>query len=107
MSERPLTIVSLNVRGLGKDSPKQKLIKAWITSLQNLSQILLFQEHHLDELGISNSTKGFEFWHGKAFWNLRILMGISKRTNAGTAILADRATTPLIMENGILTKGRV
>ncbi len=34
-------------------------------------------------------------------------MGISQRTNAGTAILADRATSPLIMENGILTEGRV
>jgi exonuclease III len=107
MSERPLTIVSLNVRGLGKDSPKQKLIKAWITSLQNPSQILLLQEDHLDELGVSNSTKGFEFWQGKAFWNPRILMQISQRTSAGIAILADRATAPLIMENGILTKGRV
>jgi hypothetical protein len=67
MSERPLTIVSLNVRGLGNDSPKQKLIKAWITSLQNPPQILLLQEHHLDELGVSNSTKGLEFWQGKAF----------------------------------------
>jgi len=34
-------------------------------------------------------------------------MGISQRTSAGTAILADRATAPLIMENGILTEGRV
>jgi hypothetical protein len=41
MSEKPLTIVSLNVKGLGKDSPKQKLIKAWITSLQNPPQIIL------------------------------------------------------------------
>ncbi len=49
MTERPLTIISLNVRGLGKDSNKQKLIKAWLTSLQNPSQILLIQEHHLDK----------------------------------------------------------
>ncbi len=34
-------------------------------------------------------------------------MGISQRTSAGTAILVDRATVPLIMENGILTEGRV
>jgi hypothetical protein len=39
MSEKPLTIVSLNVRALGKDSPKQKLIKAWITFFQNPPQI--------------------------------------------------------------------
>jgi hypothetical protein len=49
MSERPLTIVSLNIRGLGKDSAKQKLIKTWLTSLQNPPQILLIQEHHLDK----------------------------------------------------------
>jgi hypothetical protein len=34
-------------------------------------------------------------------------MGISQRTSAWTAILADRATALLIMENGILTEGRV
>ncbi len=49
MSERPLTIVSFNVRGLGKDSNKQKLIRTWLASLQNPPQILLIQEHHLDE----------------------------------------------------------
>jgi hypothetical protein len=61
MPERPLTIVSLNVRGLGRDSTKQKLIKTWLSSLQNPPQILLIQEHHLDEQGASNSTKGLEF----------------------------------------------
>jgi hypothetical protein len=35
MSERPITIVSLNVRGLGKDSNKQKLIKTLLASLQS------------------------------------------------------------------------
>jgi hypothetical protein len=58
MSERPMTIASLNVRRLGRDLPKQKLIKTWVASLQNPPQILLLQEHHLDELGIANSTKG-------------------------------------------------
>jgi hypothetical protein len=61
MSERPLTIASFNVRGMGKDSPKQKLIRAWIASLQNPPQILLLQEHHLDMMGVSNATKGLEF----------------------------------------------
>jgi hypothetical protein len=107
MSERPLTIVSLNVRGLGKDSVKQKLIKAWLTSLQNPPQVLLIQEHHLDKQGETNSTKGFEFWQGKAFWNSGIPMGISQHTSAGTAILVDRMTTPLIKEDGILVEGRV
>jgi exonuclease III len=107
MSERPLTIVSLNVRGLGKDSAKKKLIKAWLTSLQNPPQILLIQEHHLDKQGTTNSTKGLEFWQGKAFWDPGIPMGISQRTNAGTAILVDRMTAPLIKEDGILVEGRV
>jgi hypothetical protein len=49
MSKRPFTIVSLNVRGLGKDSAKQKLIKAWLTSFQNPPQVLFIQEHHLDK----------------------------------------------------------
>ncbi len=67
MNERPLTIVSLNVRGLRRDSTKQKLIKAWLSSLQNPPQILLIQEHHLDNQGATNSTKGLEFWQGRAF----------------------------------------
>jgi len=106
MSEQPLTIVSLNVRGLGKDSAKQKLIKTWLSSLQNPPQILLIQEHHLDKQGVTNSTKGLEFWQGKAFWNSGIPMGTSQRISAGTAILVDRTTTPLIKKDGILVEGR-
>jgi hypothetical protein len=107
MSERPLTIVSLNVKGLGKDSTKQKLIKTWLTSLQNPPQILLIQEHHLDKQDVTNSTKGLEFWQGKAFWNPGIPMGNSQRISVETAILVDRMTAPLIKEDGILTEGRV
>jgi exonuclease III len=107
MSKRPFTIVSLNVRGLGKDSAKQKLIKAWLTSLQNPPQVLLIQEHHLDKQGVTSSTKGLEFWQGKAFWNPGIPMGTSQCTSVGTAILVDRMTPPLIKEDGILTEGRV
>jgi len=90
MSERPITIISLNVRGLTRGTAKQKLIKARLASLQNPPQILLIQEHHLDKAGIANSTKGIEFWQGKACWNSGIPMGITQRTSAGTAILVDR-----------------
>ncbi len=67
MSERSITIVSLNVRGLGKDSNKQKLIKNWLASLQSPPQILLIQEHHLDEQGTASSTRSLDFWQGKSF----------------------------------------
>jgi exonuclease III len=106
MPERPLTIVSLNIRGLGRDSTKQKLIKTWLSSLQNPPQILLIQEHHLDEQGATNSTKGLEFWQGGAFWNPGILMGNSQRNSVGIAILVDRMTAPLVKEDGIITEGR-
>jgi exonuclease III len=106
MFERPLTIVSLNIRRLGKDSTKQKLIKTWLSSLQNSPQILLIQEHHLDEQGATNSTKGMEFWQGGAFWNPGIPMGNSQRIRAGTAILVDMMTTPFVKEDGIITEGR-
>jgi hypothetical protein len=49
MSKRPLIVVSLNVKRLGRDSTKQKLIKTWLSSLQNPPQILLIHEHHLYE----------------------------------------------------------
>jgi len=136
MSERPLTIVSLNVRGvatpdlfsqlhfgepssgftpglgsasrgLGKDSNKQKLIRAWLASLQNPPLIFLIQEHHLDEQGTANSTRGLDFWQGTSFWNPGIPMGTSQRISAGTAILVDRMTAPLIKEDKILVEGRV
>jgi hypothetical protein len=74
MSDRPLTVISFNVRGLGKDSAKQKTIKTWLAALQNPPHILLVQEHHLDKEGVASSTKGLEFWQGKAFWNPGIPM---------------------------------
>jgi hypothetical protein len=77
MSDRPINIGSLNIRGLGKDSPKQKLIRTWLASLQKPPQILLLQEHHLDASGVSNATKGIKYWQGKAFWNPGIPMGTS------------------------------
>jgi hypothetical protein len=107
MSEQPITIISLNVRGLGKDSNKQKLIRTWLASLQNPPQILLIQEHHLDEQGTANSTRGLDFWQGKSFWNPGIPMGSFQRTSAGTAILVDRMTTPLVKEDKILIEAKV
>jgi hypothetical protein len=35
MLERPLSLVSLNVRGLRGDTPKPKEIKAWMASLSS------------------------------------------------------------------------
>jgi hypothetical protein len=106
MFERPLTLVSLNVRGLRGDSPKPKEIKAWLASFSSPPQILLIQEHHLGKEGIHNSAKGMEFWKGTTLWNEGIPMGRSQRTNAGMAILIDRATTPFIKNHGILMEGR-
>jgi len=60
-------LTKLGLRQLGRDSTKQKLIKTWLSSLQNPPQILLIQEHHMDEQGATNSMKGMEFWQGAAF----------------------------------------
>jgi hypothetical protein len=49
MIEKPLSLVSLNVRGLRGDTPKPKEIKAWMDSLAAPPQILLLQEHHLNK----------------------------------------------------------
>jgi len=77
-----------------------------LSSLQNPPQILLIQEHHLNEQGTTNSTKGIEFWQGRAFWNPGIPMGNSQRISAETAIMVDRVTAPLVKDDGIITKGR-
>ncbi len=95
------------MRGLGKDSNKQKLIRTWLASLQNSPQILLIQEHHLDEQGTANATSELDFWQGKSFWNPGIPMGTSQRTSAGTAILVDRMMAPLVQEDKVLVEGRV
>jgi exonuclease III len=106
MFERPLIIVSLNLRGLRRDSTKQMFIKTWLSSLQNPPQILFIQEHHLDKQGATNSTKRMEFWQAGAFWNLGIPMGNSQRISVRTAILVDRMTAPIVKEDGIITEGR-
>jgi hypothetical protein len=105
MSERPLTLASLNIRGLKDNSPKQKEIKAWQASLPTPPQILLIQEHHLGKEGISNAAKGIEYWKGTSFWNPGIPMGRSQRTSTGMAILVDRMIASLVKENGILLEG--
>jgi hypothetical protein len=87
MNKNTIIIASLNVRSLGKNSPKQKEIKAGVTSLAMPPQILLLQKHHLGEMDCLISTKGIEFWKGTSFWNLNIPMGRSQRMSACTSIL--------------------
>jgi hypothetical protein len=94
------------VRGLGKNSSKQKEIHSWISSLVPTPQILILQEHHLGEIYCSNSTKGIQFWNGASFWNYGLPMGRSQRMSAGTSILVDRSLAPLISANGILLEGK-
>ncbi len=105
MFERPLTLASLNVRGLRRDSPKPKEIKAWMVSFSSPPQVLLIQEHHLGKEEIQNSAKGLEFWNGTVLWNEGIPMGRSQRISAGTAILINRVTTSLIKDHGTLMEG--
>jgi hypothetical protein len=61
MLERPLSLVSLNVRGMRGDTPKPKEIKAWMASLLSPPQILLIPEHHLGNEKIQSSGKKMEF----------------------------------------------
>jgi hypothetical protein len=75
MNKKAIIIASLNVRNLGKNSSKQKEIRAWVTFLAMPPQILLLQEHHLGEMDCFISTKGIEFWNGTSFWNHGIPMG--------------------------------
>jgi exonuclease III len=106
MNKRTLTVASLNVRGLGRNSPKKKEIHSWISSLVSVPQILLLQEHHLVEIDYSNSTKGIQFSNGAFFWNYGLPMGHSQRMSTGTSILIDRPLAPLISANDIFLKGR-
>ncbi len=77
-----------------------------MTSLSSPPQVLLIQEHHLGKKDIQNSTKGLKFWNGTALWNEGIPIGCPQRISAGTAILIDRVTTPLIKDHGTLMEGR-
>jgi hypothetical protein len=67
MLDKALTLASLNARGLGTNSPKQKAIKLWLASLPSPSQILLIQEHHLGKKCLASAGKGIEFWKGASF----------------------------------------
>jgi hypothetical protein len=84
MNNTSLNLVSLNVRGLGKDpnSIKQKSIRRWMASFTPPPpppQILLLQEHHLNAADYNAHTKGIEFWKGEALWNPGIPMGSSDK----------------------------
>jgi exonuclease III len=106
MTDKPITLASLNVRGLKKNPAKPRQIKLWLASLPAPPQIILLQEHHLDGEGILATAKGLEYWQGASFWIEGISMGRSQRTSAGTAILVDKSIAPLITENGKLADGR-
>jgi hypothetical protein len=75
MSKKVITIASLNVRSLRKNFPKQKEIRAWVTSLAMPPQILLLQKYHMGEADCFILTKGVEFWKGAFFWTHSIPMG--------------------------------
>jgi hypothetical protein len=87
------------------NSPKQKEIKTWLTSLPSFPQILLIHEHYLGKEGASSVLKGIAFWKGCSFWNLGIPMGRSQRISTGTTILVDRKTALLVKDNEILLEG--
>jgi len=106
MIEKALTLNSLNVRGLRGGTTKPKEIKIWLASLTTPPQIVLIQEHHLEKEDTQNAVKGIEFWQGNSFWNEGIPMGHSQRITVGTAILVDKATTPLITTHKTLIEGR-
>jgi len=61
MLDKTLTSASLNTRGLGTKSPKQKAIKLWLASLPAPPKILLIQEHHLGKKGLGSTGKGIKF----------------------------------------------
>jgi exonuclease III len=106
MTDKPLTLASLNVRGLRGGKSKPKEIKAWLASLPTPPQIVLIQEHHLGKEDVQGVAKGMEFWCGSSFWNEGIPLGRSHRVSAGIAILVDKAIAPLITAQGTLIKGR-
>lgn len=106
MTEKPLTIASLNVRGLRNGTHKPKQIKAWLASLSPPPQVILIQEQHLRKEGIKNICNDIEFWQGISFWNEGIPMGTSQRLSAGTTILVDKTTVPLVKDHGTLSEGR-
>jgi len=96
MFGKTLTLASLNVRGLGINSPKQKAIKLWLASLPSPPPILLIQEYHLGQEGMRSAGKRIEYWKGGSFWNPGIPMGPSQRMSASIAILVDRMTALLV-----------
>jgi hypothetical protein len=55
MNRKAFTLALFNVRSLGRNSLKQKGIKAWVSSLPTLPKILLLQEHHLRKTKCTNS----------------------------------------------------
>jgi exonuclease III len=107
MIEKPLTLVSFNVRGLRGGTTKPKEIRAWLVSLQTPPQMLLIQEHHIGKDDNQNSAKGLEFWRRSSFWNEGIPIGRFQRIRAGTTILVDMAKASLIKEHGTLVEDRV
>jgi len=96
MFGKTLTLASLNVRGLGINSPKQKAIKLWLASLPS-------PPPNPSHPGISpGSRRHEECWEknrvleGGSFWNPGIPMGPSQRMSASIAILVDRMTALLV-----------
>jgi len=108
MMNKALTMVTLNVRDLGKGcgAKKQTKVKAWIQFLKLTPQIVLLQEHHLNEAKCVKYKKGMELKNGVVFWNLSLHMGHSQCWCARTIILMAFNITLAIFQYGIIMEGR-
>jgi len=107
MITKPVSIATLNVRGLGKgpEKQKQRSIKCWIQNLEPPPHVVLLEEHHLNGDDCVKYGQVVELRNGMGMWNSAAQLGNSQRWNAGTTILVAPRLSPKVEDHGIIMQG--
>lgn len=92
-------LVSFNVSGLSLRRCKiEKNQKTWFLTLSTPLQIIILQEHHLNDKDYQNGTKGIDFLKGMFFWNPTIPTCTTQRMSIGSIIHLNNHLVPKVIK---------
>lgn len=108
--DKVFSVATLNIRGAGvgtKGSAKQVHIRRIFECMRTQPQVIVLQEHWLDEERCKKKARSFPYANGYRAWNPGIFNSQgSGRCRAGTGILLAKQLAPLVCGEGIVVPGR-
>jgi exonuclease III len=108
MSDKALSILSWNVRGISSKSSgkiKRGRLRSNLRTLSPKPGIIMLQEHKVPE-DECNKIGALGVRKGKSFWNGGCYNALKDRWKAGTSIIVSSTIAHLVIDCGIVVPGR-